>query len=113
VAHRARPLNWPYPTRTSTDYKRLATHYPVVARRDHRQTLDGVITSWNPGAAAARHARAETGPLRLPETMMGCGYAFFDLSKNRSATWCSMSICGNRSENRACYQRRRPDSTAH
>ena len=34
-----------------------------------------------------------------------CGYAFYDLSKNRSATWCSMSICGNRSKNRAYYHR--------
>jgi predicted RNA-binding Zn ribbon-like protein len=34
-----------------------------------------------------------------------CGYAFFDRSKNRSATWCSMSICGNRSKNRAYYWR--------
>jgi len=36
-----------------------------------------------------------------------CGYAFFDRSKNRSAAWCSMSICGNRTKNRAYYQRRR------
>jgi predicted RNA-binding Zn ribbon-like protein len=36
-----------------------------------------------------------------------CGYAFYDRSKNRSATWCSMSICGNRTKNRAYYRRRR------
>jgi predicted RNA-binding Zn ribbon-like protein len=36
-----------------------------------------------------------------------CEYAFFDRSKNRSATWCSMSICGNRTKNRAYYRRRR------
>jgi predicted RNA-binding Zn ribbon-like protein len=35
-----------------------------------------------------------------------CRYAFFDRSRNRSATWCSMSICGNRSKNRAYYRRR-------
>jgi predicted RNA-binding Zn ribbon-like protein len=35
-----------------------------------------------------------------------CGYAFFDRSKNRSAAWCAMSICGNRTKNRA-YRRRR------
>ena len=34
-----------------------------------------------------------------------CGYAFFDRSKNRSAAWCSMSICGNRAKNRAYYRR--------
>jgi hypothetical protein len=39
-----------------------------------------------------------------------CGYAFFDRSKNRSAAWCAMSICGNRTKNRA-YRRRRPGRT--
>jgi predicted RNA-binding Zn ribbon-like protein len=34
-----------------------------------------------------------------------CEYAFFDRSKNRSAAWCSMSICGNRTKNRAYYRR--------
>jgi predicted RNA-binding Zn ribbon-like protein len=35
-----------------------------------------------------------------------CGYAFFDRSKNRSAAWCAMSICGNRTKNRAYHRRR-------
>ena len=35
-----------------------------------------------------------------------CEYAFFDRSKNRSAAWCAMSICGNRTKNRAYYRRR-------
>jgi predicted RNA-binding Zn ribbon-like protein len=39
-----------------------------------------------------------------------CGYAFFDRSKNRSAAWCAMSICGNRTKNRAYYRRRRPSA---
>jgi len=41
-----------------------------------------------------------------------CGYAFFDRSKNRSAAWCAMSICGNRTKNRA-YRRRRSTTTAN
>jgi predicted RNA-binding Zn ribbon-like protein len=36
-----------------------------------------------------------------------CEYAFYDRSKNRSATWCAMSICGNRTKNRAYYRRQR------
>jgi predicted RNA-binding Zn ribbon-like protein len=36
-----------------------------------------------------------------------CGYAFFDRSKNRSAAWCAMAICGNRTKNRAYYRRNR------
>jgi predicted RNA-binding Zn ribbon-like protein len=36
-----------------------------------------------------------------------CGYAFYDRSRNRSAAWCAMAICGNRTKNRAYYRRRR------
>ena len=36
-----------------------------------------------------------------------CGYAFFDRSKNRSAAWCAMAICGNRTKNRVYYRRHR------
>jgi predicted RNA-binding Zn ribbon-like protein len=34
-----------------------------------------------------------------------CRWAFYDYSRNRSAAWCSMSICGNRLKTRA-YRRR-------
>lgn len=34
-----------------------------------------------------------------------CSWAYYDYSKNRSATWCSMAICGNRTKTRA-YRRR-------
>jgi predicted RNA-binding Zn ribbon-like protein len=30
-----------------------------------------------------------------------CRWAFFDASRNRSRTWCSMSVCGNRAKARA------------
>jgi predicted RNA-binding Zn ribbon-like protein len=36
----------------------------------------------------------------------GCGWLFYDASKNASSTWCSMSICGNRTKT-AEYRRRR------
>jgi predicted RNA-binding Zn ribbon-like protein len=35
----------------------------------------------------------------------GCRWAFYDTSKNRSRTWCSMASCGNRSKSRT-YRRR-------
>jgi predicted RNA-binding Zn ribbon-like protein len=35
-----------------------------------------------------------------------CGWLFYDASRNVSSTWCSMSICGNRSKT-AAYRRRR------
>ena len=34
-----------------------------------------------------------------------CEYVFYDRSKNRSAAWCAMAICGNRTKNRS-YRRR-------
>jgi predicted RNA-binding Zn ribbon-like protein len=36
-----------------------------------------------------------------------CEWAFYDHSKNRSRTWCSMNVCGNRSKARAYRERRR------
>jgi len=35
-----------------------------------------------------------------------CHWSFYDYSPNRSATWCSMQLCGNRTKTRA-YRRRR------
>lgn len=37
-----------------------------------------------------------------------CRWAFYDGSKNRSATWCSMQLCGNRSKTRTYRRARRP-----
>ena len=36
----------------------------------------------------------------------GCGWAFYDRSRNRSGAWCSMEVCGNRSKTRAYRQRK-------
>ncbi|HET7514448.1 MAG TPA: CGNR zinc finger domain-containing protein [Gaiella sp.] len=35
-----------------------------------------------------------------------CGWLFYDVSRNRSSSWCSMQICGGREKARA-YRRRR------
>jgi predicted RNA-binding Zn ribbon-like protein len=35
-----------------------------------------------------------------------CGWVFYDASRNVSSSWCSMSICGNRTK-AAAYRRRR------
>jgi predicted RNA-binding Zn ribbon-like protein len=39
----------------------------------------------------------------------GCGWAFYDHSRNQSARWCAMKVCGDREKARAYYQRK----TAH
>jgi predicted RNA-binding Zn ribbon-like protein len=36
-----------------------------------------------------------------------CCWSFYDYSPNRSATWCSMQLCGNRKKTRAYRSRRR------
>jgi predicted RNA-binding Zn ribbon-like protein len=36
-----------------------------------------------------------------------CGWLFYDASRNASSTWCSMSICGNRTKTAAYRKRRR------
>ena len=41
-----------------------------------------------------------------------CEWAFYDWSKNRSATWCDMAVCGNRAKARAYRERRQRGSTA-
>ncbi|HST25473.1 MAG TPA: CGNR zinc finger domain-containing protein [Gaiellaceae bacterium] len=41
-----------------------------------------------------------------------CGWAFYDYSKNRSASWCSMQLCGNRTKTRAYRARKTTPSSA-
>jgi predicted RNA-binding Zn ribbon-like protein len=38
----------------------------------------------------------------------GCQWAFFDTTRNRSRTWCSMEECGNRQKTRRYRERQRP-----
>lgn len=35
-----------------------------------------------------------------------CGWAFYDHSRNMSARWCAMKVCGDREKARAYYQRK-------
>jgi predicted RNA-binding Zn ribbon-like protein len=41
-------------------------------------------------------------------TADGCQWAFFDTTRNRSRTWCSMEECGNRQKTRRYRARKRP-----
>ena len=40
----------------------------------------------------------------------GCGWLFYDASKNKSRRWCSMADCGSRAKMRRMYARRRDRS---
>lgn len=41
----------------------------------------------------------------------GCGFVFFDTSRNRSRRWCSMDDCGNRAKAQRHYQRQKANGT--
>lgn len=64
--------------------------------------VDGAIAE----LLAILHEAQISGNWRRLKGCRTCGYAFYDRSKNRSAAWCDMSICGNRSKNRTYYRRR-------
>ncbi|HKN93397.1 MAG TPA: CGNR zinc finger domain-containing protein [Thermoleophilaceae bacterium] len=49
----------------------------------------------------------ETWPRLKACRLDDCQWAFFDQSKNRSRTWCSMKVCGNRAKARAYRERQR------
>jgi predicted RNA-binding Zn ribbon-like protein len=68
-----------------------------------RGGIDGAVAT----LLGILHEAQLTGQWPRMKGCRKCGYAFFDRSKNRSAAWCAMSICGNRTKNRAYYRRRR------
>jgi predicted RNA-binding Zn ribbon-like protein len=67
-----------------------------------RRGVDGAVAT----LLSILHEAQLTGQWSRMKGCRQCGYAFFDRSKNRSAAWCAMSICGNRRKNRAYYRRR-------
>ena len=42
-----------------------------------------------------------------------CQWAFYDRSRNRSAVWCDMRVCGNRQKVRSYRERHRPHALEH
>jgi predicted RNA-binding Zn ribbon-like protein len=61
--------------------------------------------------AVAYTAMADESWTRLKACRLDdCQWAFYDQSKNRSRTWCSMKVCGNRAKARAYRERQRGDA---
>jgi predicted RNA-binding Zn ribbon-like protein len=58
------------------------------------------------------HEAAVAGTWQRLKACRQCRWAFYDHSRNRSAAWCSMQICGNRSKTKAyrARQQQRPPS---
>jgi predicted RNA-binding Zn ribbon-like protein len=84
------------PLRVSVDAMGRATLEP------ERGGADGAVAT----LLGILHEAQLTGQWSRLKGCRQCEYAFFDRSKNRSAAWCAMSICGNRTKNRAYYRRR-------
>lgn len=70
-------------------------------------TLIGDTTVGAVLAAAARLAAAGNWSRIKICPAEGCGRAFHDASRNRSRTWCSMRLCGNREKARNWRRRKR------
>ncbi len=73
-----------------------------TALEPERGGVDGAVAT----LLGILHEAQLTGQWSRLKGCRQCEYAFFDRSKNRSAAWCAMSICGNRTKNRAYYRRR-------
>ena len=75
----------------------------VTALEPARTGTDGAVAT----LLGILHEAQVGGEWTRMKACRQCEYAFFDRSKNRSAAWCAMSICGSRTKNRAYYRRHR------
>ncbi len=64
--------------------------------------LDGALG----GVLAVVYDAVRDGTWSRLKTCRNCRWAFWDASRNRSATWCSMTLCGNRLKVRRYRARR-------
>jgi len=94
-----------------------------LSRRMLTSTTDGYSWKWEADTSAKRLTRtlwevarsaAEllTSPPELARVRQcaddrGCGWLFFDTSRNRTRKWCDIRDCGNRAKARRHYERRR------
>ena len=79
----------------------LRARFDVVGARLQAEDAAGAIL------AAAFEAMADGTWPRL-KACRNCHWAFYDESRNRSGTWCSMQLCGNRLKTRRFRTRHAP-----
>jgi predicted RNA-binding Zn ribbon-like protein len=58
------------------------------------------------GIVATAYGAMLDGSWSRLKACRNCCWSFYDYSPNRSATWCSMQLCGNRKKTRAYRSRR-------
>jgi predicted RNA-binding Zn ribbon-like protein len=110
--------------RANGDLKQEEAALEILARAAARARLTVVFERGSPPALEPRAGGIDSLCGRLVSVAVGamldgswgrlkaclnCRWAFFDESKNRSARWCSMQLCGNRLKTRA-YRRRKRDA---
>lgn len=95
----------PYPVLArAADAARLSLDLRGPAIVTRARGVDGVLG----GVLAVVYTAMQDGTFARLKSCRNqdCRWAFYDYSKNRSASWCSMQLCGNRTKTRA-YRRRR------
>jgi predicted RNA-binding Zn ribbon-like protein len=97
------------PLRRAADAAELTIDFAGPALVARATGVDGVIG----GVLATSFTAIADGSWRRLKACRnhGCRWAFYDYSKNRSASWCSMQLCGNRRKTRAYRARRALPST--
>jgi len=85
---------------------RSAEHLTVRLAEDGRFRLTAAGDALDRIVAIAFEAMLDGSWGRL-KACRNCRWCFYDYSPNRSATWCSMQLCGNRRKTRAYRARRR------
>lgn len=93
----------------------LAFTLPEIVKSDHEYAvrwrgdesgLDSIL--WPILRSAARLlTEGEHSRVGQCADDRGCGYLFYDTSRNRSRRWCDMNSCGNRAKSQRHYARHR------
>ncbi len=96
---------------TPLDEEAVATVNAAARRVSLRVDSKGAVSVATDGDALDRVVAIALGAMvdgswgRL-KACRNCRWSFYDKSPNRSGTWCSMQLCGNRKKTRA-YRKRR------
>jgi predicted RNA-binding Zn ribbon-like protein len=76
----------------AADRAHLSIHFAPVELVPLADGVDGALGS----VLAAAFACMRDGSWSRLKACRNCHWAFYDESRNRSAAWCSMQLCGNR-----------------
>jgi len=98
------------PEAAQAHLNRLARRSKLVPQLDRQGATElvpfaeGAVSALGRLLAVAFQAMSDGTWVRL-KACRQCRWAFYDYSRNRAASWCSMALCGNRLKTRA-YRRR-------